>query len=105
MELSPEEERHIQNLSVIPAAIVIYIFIGYLVYLIRLEQSFRLSFYVPYLLVVFALIMHATFFLSVAILTAHKAHVPLASQTKRFLGRMSISCPRSIHIWSYLGHN
>jgi hypothetical protein len=91
MELSPEEERHIQNLSVIPAAIVVYVFIGYVIYLVHAGQPLQPAFYLWYFLVVFMLAMPATLFLSEEILYARKVPRPLASLIRRFLGKMSIA--------------
>jgi small-conductance mechanosensitive channel len=90
-ELLPEEWRHIQNLSVIPAAMVVYIFIGYFIYLVHIGQPIQPSFYVWYFLLVFLLAMPATLFLSQEILYARKTHRPFTSGLKRFLGKISLA--------------
>jgi hypothetical protein len=89
--LSPEEQRHIQNLSVIPAAMVVYIFIGYFVYLVHIGQPIRLVFYTWYFMLVFLVALPGTFFLSEEIIYARKTHRPFASGLRRFLGKMSIA--------------
>ena len=90
-ELDLEERRHIQNLSVIPAVIVMYVFIGYLIYLIKIDQNIQPTFYLPYLLVVCVLAMPAAAFLSQEILYARKTHASLTSALKRFVRKMSIA--------------
>jgi len=89
-ELSPEERRHIENLSVIPAAIVVYVFIGYFAYLHNIRQHIQPTFYVPYFIVVFGLAMPAAMFLSREILYARKIRTSFTSALKRFLKSMSI---------------
>jgi small-conductance mechanosensitive channel len=90
-EPSPEERRHIENLSVIPAAIVVYAFIGYFVYLVHIGQHIQPTFYVLYFLVVFMLAMPAAIFLSREIFYARKTHTSFTSGLKRFLGKMWIA--------------
>jgi len=54
-ELSLEEGENVQNLSVVPAAVVVYGFIGYLVYLFHNSTSVQLSLLLSYLSVCFKL--------------------------------------------------
>lgn len=84
-ELSSDEERRIGNLSVIPTAIVVYVFIGYLVYLIHIGFSFQSSFFLLYFLLTFMLAGIA-YFLAFNILYARKTKQPFASRIKSFLG-------------------
>lgn len=88
-ELSLEEEVHVQNLSVIPAAIVVYAFIGYLVYLFHNSTSVQLSFLLPYVSACFILALTA-FFLTWDLLYACRSQQPFASRIKPFLGKMSM---------------
>jgi len=90
MELSPDEERHIQNLSVIPAAIVTYVFIGLFVYLVRNNSSLSFLFYVAYFGVAFLLAMPIALFLSEVMLVSRRTRRPVTSYAKKFLGKMSI---------------
>jgi small-conductance mechanosensitive channel len=90
-ELSPEEWRHIQNLSVIPAAMVVYVFIGYFAYLVHVGQPIQPSFYVWYFLLVFLLAMPTTLFLSEEILYTRKTHRPFTSGLRRFLRKISMA--------------
>lgn len=88
-ELSREEETHVQNLSVIPAAVVVYAFIGYLVYLFHNSTSVQLSFLLSYLSACFILALTA-FFLTWDLLYASRRQQPFASRIKPFLGKMSM---------------
>ncbi|HML03950.1 MAG TPA: hypothetical protein VK487_11345 [Candidatus Bathyarchaeia archaeon] len=88
-ELSLEEEVHVQNLSVIPAAIVVYAFIGYLVYLFHNSAPVQLSFLLPYISACFILALTA-FFLTWDLLYASRSQQPFASRIKPFLGKMSV---------------
>lgn len=90
-ELPPDERRHIENLSVIPAAIVVYVFIGYILYLLNIGQHMQPTFYVLYFLVVFMLAMPAAVFLSQEILYARKTHTSFTSALKRFVQKMWIA--------------
>lgn len=91
MEISPEERRHIQNLSVIPAAIVCYIFLGIFLYLIdRFQFSPSLSFLAIYFGLVFFLAVPTVMSLAEFILLSRRTHKPLASFRKVFLGRMAL---------------
>ena len=88
-ELSIEEEEHVQNLSVIPVAVVVYAFIGYLVYLFYNGTTVQLSFLLPYVSACFVLALTA-FFLAWDLLYAKKTQQPFASRIKPFLGKMSL---------------
>ena len=88
-ELSHEEETHVQNLSVIPAAVVVYAFIGYLVYLFHNSTSPQLSFLLSYLSACFILALTA-FFLTWDLLYATRTRQPFTSRIKPFLGKMSM---------------
>jgi fatty acid desaturase len=93
MGLSPEEERHIQNLSVIPAALVIYVFLGYLIYLIHIKSPLARSplFYMQYLMLIFLLVFPATYFAAEQVLRSRREKRPLAFYTKRFVGNMLLA--------------
>jgi uncharacterized membrane protein len=90
MELSPDEERHIQNLSVIPAAIVTYIFIGLFVCLTQSNESLSFFFCVTYFGAIFLLAVPLALFLTEMILVSRRIRRPLSSYIKQFLGKMSI---------------
>jgi len=90
MELSPEEQRHIQNLSVIPTAVVAYIGIAYAVILIRQQQSLSM----PYLLAYFGMLgitLLFTMFLSEEILRHRKLGRPYGYHVKRLFRRMTLA--------------
>jgi hypothetical protein len=91
MGLSPEEERHIQNLSVIPTALVFYVFLGYFVYLFFVIKSpIATKFFVQYFVLVFMLVFPVTYFGSEQVLRSRREKRPLASYTKRFVGNVSL---------------
>jgi len=90
MGLSPEEERHIQNLSLIPTALVIYVFMGYIVYLMHIVPSLSLSFVVGYATLVFLFVFPVVFFATEQVLRSRREKCPLAFYTKRFVGSMAI---------------
>jgi len=88
MELSPDEKRRIRKLSLIPAAIVVYISMGLFIYLNRNNLYVPLYFYLIYTGTVFLFIMPSAMFLTEIILTSRKTKKPLKTYTKMFLGRM-----------------
>lgn len=88
MELSPDEKKRIEKLSLIPAAIVVYIFIGLFVYLNRNNQNIPLYFCLIYTGAVFLFAMPGAMFLTEIILTSRKTKKPLKAYTKTFFGRM-----------------
>jgi uncharacterized membrane protein YbjE (DUF340 family) len=103
MELSPEEKRHIKKLSIIPAAIIVYVFIGCFIFSIRGNQYFQLSYYVAYFIVAFMLAMPAALFLTEEILYARKSKRPFAYYMRRFLEKMSITVLGAILLGIILG--
>ncbi len=90
MGLSPEEERHIQNLSVIPAALVFYVFLGYIIYTIKTNPSLSDSFFLGYLWVYFFVVFPVTFLSTEQVLRSRREKLPLAFYKKRFVGSMAI---------------
>ena len=89
MELSPEEERRLLNLSLIPAAIITYLLIAYFFYNIRDQTSLSLLYYMTHFGIPLVVIIPTTTFFSFEILYSRKTQ----SQTinfKRFLSRMLI---------------
>jgi len=101
--LSSDEERHIQNLSVIPTAIVVYICIGYFVYLARSNLSLSFLFCAIYFGVTFSLAMPLTFILAETVLISRKTKRPIKSYAKQFLGGMSIIILGSTMFWIVFG--
>lgn len=92
MGLSPEEERHIQNLSVIPAALVVYVFLGYFAYLVHIKSPLlQPSFFIGYFTLVFMLVLPATLFATEQVLRSRREKEPLAFYARRFVGRMSLA--------------
>ena len=89
-ELSPQEERHLLNLSVIPAALVTYAFLAIFIYLERNQPSFSSVHYLIYFGMPFSTAITTTIFLSFEILYSRKAKQPLKCGARRFLGRMSL---------------
>lgn len=89
-ELSPDEERHLLNLSVIPALIVTYILIAFFLYFGWNQQPFSVRYCLAYFGIPFAILMPATFFLSFEILYSRKLKKPLKYCTKRFFSRVLI---------------
>jgi hypothetical protein len=87
MGLSPEEERHLLNLSVIPAAFVAYLLLALFVYFGRSQSSLYVLVYFG---IPFAVAVPTTIFLSFEVLYSHKARQPISHGVKRFLGRMSL---------------
>jgi hypothetical protein len=87
-KLSPEEERHIQNLSVIPTALVFYVFLGYF-FVFHSNHPESLSFSLLYFFVSFMVAL-TVFFLTWDILYAHWTQQPFSSRIKPFLGKMSM---------------
>lgn len=91
IELSPEDERHLLNLSVIPAALVTYLLLALLVYfggrneLFLSPLSLLVFFGIP-----FAILIPTTIFFSFEVLYSRKARRPISHGAKRFLGRMSL---------------
>lgn len=91
MELSPEEERHLLNLSVIPAALVTYLLLALFVYFGGRNELFwsplnlLIFFGIP-----FAILVPTTIFLSFEVLYSRKARQPISHGAKRLLGRMSL---------------
>jgi len=90
MGLSPEEERHLQNLSLIPTALVVYVFIAYAVYLIHINPSLSPSFFVGYFTLVFLLVFPVIFFTTEQVLRSRREKQPLVFYTKRFAGNMAL---------------
>ena len=90
MELSPEEERHLQNLSLIPTALVVYVFIAYAVYLIHINPSLSPSFFVGYFTLVFLFVFPVIFFATEQVLRSRREKRPLVSYTRRFVGNMAL---------------
>jgi hypothetical protein len=90
MGLSPEEERHIKNLSVIPAALVFYVFLGYFIYLVHIKSPLATKFFVQYFVLVFMLVFPVTYFGSEQFLRSRREKRPLAFYTKRFVGNVSL---------------
>jgi hypothetical protein len=88
MELSPEEERHLANLSVFPTAVVTYILIIFFLYFGQNEQSLSVFYYLTYFGIPFAVVIPMTLFLSFEILYSHRAKTSISGQLKRFSGRM-----------------
>ena len=90
MELSPEEERHLLNLSVIPAALVTYLLIACFLYFTPNQLSLSLWNYLSHFGIPFVIAIPVTIFLSFEILYSRKIKKPISHHIKRFLGRMSI---------------
>jgi cytochrome c biogenesis protein CcdA len=90
MELSPEDERHIQNLSLIPTALVIYLFIAYAVYLTQNDPSLSPSFFAGYFSLVFLCVFPIVFFATEQVLRSRREMRPLTSYTKRFAGNIAL---------------
>jgi len=91
MELSPDEERHLLNLSVIPAALVTYLLLASFVYFGRNQSSLSPLYVLIYFGIPFAIAVPTTIFLSFEVLYSHKARQPISHGAKRFLGRMSLT--------------
>jgi hypothetical protein len=90
MELSEEEERHLYNLSIIPAAIVTYVLLICFFYFGRKTQSLSLFYYLTHFGIPFMIAIPLTIFLSFEILYSRKTHSFANGQLKRFFGRMSL---------------
>jgi hypothetical protein len=90
MELSSQEERHLLNLSVIPAALVTYLLLASFVYFGRNQPSLSPLYILIYFGIPFAIVVPTTIFLSFEVLYSHKARQPIGCGAKRFLGRMSL---------------
>ncbi|MEM2995419.1 MAG: hypothetical protein QXI91_05340 [Candidatus Bathyarchaeia archaeon] len=87
MELSPEEKRRIEKLSLIPAAIVVYIALGLFIYLNRNVKNISVYFCLAYFgAVLFG--MSAVLFFTEVMLTSRKTGKPLKAYSKVFFGRM-----------------
>jgi hypothetical protein len=89
-ELSPEEERHISNLSVIPAAVLTYILVALFVYVGHDQQHFTLWYYLIYFGLPFVIAVPATIFIAFEILYSRKTGKPVRCYAKRLTGRMMI---------------
>lgn len=87
-ELSPEEERHLLNLSVIPALIATQLLVFLFVLFIRNQKSLSLWFYLIYFGIPFIVILYTVTIFSFEILYSQKVKKPLKWQ--RFLCRMVI---------------
>jgi hypothetical protein len=90
MELSQKEERHLLNLSVIPAALVTYLLIACFFYFTPNQLSLSMWDYLARFGIPFAIAIPITIFLSFEILYSRKINKPISYHIKRFLGRMSI---------------
>jgi len=90
MGLSPEEERHLQNLSLIPTALAVYVSIGYAVYLIHTNPSLSPLFFLGYFMLVFLLVFPVIFFATEQVLRSRREKRPLAFYSKRYAGNMAI---------------
>jgi len=90
MGISPEDERHLLNLSVIPAALVTYLLIVCFLFFGRNQQSLSLWYYITYFGIPFAIAVPVTIFLSFEVLYSRKVKQPISHGIKRFLGRVSL---------------
>ncbi|MDH5482271.1 MAG: hypothetical protein OEY22_05270 [Candidatus Bathyarchaeota archaeon] len=90
-ELSPDEERHLLNLSVIPALIVTYILLAAFVYFGRNQSSLSPLHILIYFGIPFAIAMPTTIFLSFEVLYSRKARQPINRGARRLLGRISLT--------------
>ncbi|MEM4733880.1 MAG: hypothetical protein QXD70_05065 [Candidatus Bathyarchaeia archaeon] len=89
-ELSPEEERHLLNLSVIPALIATQILLALFVLSIKNQQSLSSLYVLIHFGIPFITILYITTFFSFEILCSRKVKEPLKRHIKRFSGRMVI---------------
>jgi hypothetical protein len=90
MALSPEEENHIRNLSLIPVALVFYVFLGYIAYLFAVNAPLPLPFIMGYFTLFFLLVFPALFHGTEQILRSRREKKPLRCYAKRFVGSMAI---------------
>jgi hypothetical protein len=90
MELSPQEERHLLNLSVIPAALVTYVLLASFVYFGGNQSSVSPLYVLAYFGIPFAVAVPTTIFVSFEVLYSRKTRQPISRGAKRFLGRMSL---------------
>ena len=91
MALSPEEENHIRNLSLIPVALVFYVFLGYIAYLIKVNATLPLPFIMGYFALFFLLVFPLLFHGTEQVLRSRREKKPLRCYAKRFVGSMAIS--------------
>jgi hypothetical protein len=90
MELSPDEKRRIEKLSLIPAAIVVYIATGLFIYLNRNVKNISVYFCLAYFGAVFLFGMSVVLFFTEIVLTSRKTGKPLRAYSKMFFGKMLI---------------
>lgn len=90
MALSSEEENHIRNLSLIPVAVVFYVFLGYVAYMVKVNATLPLPLvmgcFTLFFLLVFPLLFHGT----EQVLRSRREKKPLRCYAKRFAGNMAI---------------
>jgi uncharacterized integral membrane protein len=90
MQLSPERDRHIRNLSVVPAGIVTYVLLALFIIFARNQQSFSVYFYLTYFGLPFVILVPTTAFLSYEILYSLKMGGMRSFNAKRFLSRTTL---------------
>lgn len=88
MSISPDEEKHLYNLSVIPAAIISYIFIAIFLFSIQGQQSLDLWFFLKYFGFPWGTIVVSTILFSFEILYSRKTKQPMRQNIKRLVNRM-----------------
>ncbi len=89
--LSPEDNRRIQNVSLIPAAIVVYIAIAVMIYLVDNGGLRSAVSYMIFLGILFFFAFPFALFFTRIVLISRKTKTPLSRYRKQFFGKMTFS--------------